>query len=118
MPKTAFIEENQCIGCTKCMAVCPSDAIIGTDKMLHTVLTLDCIGCELCVPACPVDCITLLPMPSEYDLTQLDPSAYRVRHTYIKKRIARRKHRLVQEQKRTAEADQNLDPKAYLASLL
>lgn len=57
----ALIEESACIGCTKCIPACPVDAIIGTGKHMHTVITDLCTGCELCVPACPVDCIKLEP---------------------------------------------------------
>jgi electron transport complex protein RnfB len=55
----AFIDENWCIGCTLCIKVCPTDAIFGTNKQMHTVLEAYCTGCELCLPVCPVDCIEL-----------------------------------------------------------
>ncbi len=58
--KLAVIREHECIGCTKCIQVCPVDAIIGKAKMMHTVINKDCNGCELCIPACPVDCIDML----------------------------------------------------------
>ena len=63
-PRTlARIVEADCIGCTKCIQACPVDAIVGSSKLMHTVIADDCTGCELCVPACPVDCIVLEPMP-------------------------------------------------------
>ncbi|MDZ7920292.1 electron transport complex subunit RsxB [Rhodoferax sp.] len=55
----AFIDENWCIGCTLCLDACPTDAIIGSNKRMHTVLEQHCTGCELCLPVCPVDCILL-----------------------------------------------------------
>jgi electron transport complex protein RnfB len=59
-PRTlAVIDENWCIGCTLCIKVCPTDAILGTNKRMHTVIEPYCTGCELCVPVCPVDCISL-----------------------------------------------------------
>jgi electron transport complex protein RnfB len=59
-PRTvAVIDENWCIGCTLCIEVCPTDAILGTHKRMHTVIEPYCTGCELCVPVCPVDCISL-----------------------------------------------------------
>jgi len=59
IPKVATIREDECIGCTRCIQVCPTDAIIGAAKQMHTVIEYDCTGCELCVPACPVDCIDM-----------------------------------------------------------
>ena len=65
----AIIREDECIGCTKCISACPVDAIIGSGKLMHTVLTDLCTGCELCIPPCPVDCIDLVedlqPLPTE-----------------------------------------------------
>lgn len=57
----AIIREDECIGCTKCINACPVDAIIGSGKMMHSILTDLCTGCELCIPPCPVDCIDLVP---------------------------------------------------------
>lgn len=59
--RLAFIREDECIGCTKCIQACPVDAIIGAPKLMHTVVAELCTGCELCLPPCPVDCIELLP---------------------------------------------------------
>jgi electron transport complex protein RnfB len=60
VPRTvAFIDENWCIGCTLCIKACPTDAILGSNKLMHTVIEACCTGCELCVPVCPVDCIEL-----------------------------------------------------------
>jgi Na+-translocating ferredoxin:NAD+ oxidoreductase subunit B len=55
----AWIDENWCIGCTLCLDVCPTDAIVGSNKLMHTVIEQHCTGCELCLPVCPVDCIEL-----------------------------------------------------------
>jgi electron transport complex protein RnfB len=55
----AVIDENWCIGCTLCLDVCPTDAILGGNKRMHTVIEAFCTGCELCLPVCPVDCIAL-----------------------------------------------------------
>ncbi len=58
----ARIREADCIGCTKCLPVCPVDAIIGGPKLMHTVIDRECSGCDLCLAACPVDCIDMLPL--------------------------------------------------------
>ena len=60
-PRTvAVIDEAWCIGCTLCLPVCPTDAIVGSNKRMHSVIEEHCTGCELCLPVCPVDCIALV----------------------------------------------------------
>ncbi|MCG5549335.1 electron transport complex subunit RsxC [Halorhodospira halochloris] len=61
-PVVAFIDEQRCIGCTRCLPACPVDAIIGAPRQMHTVLSDECTGCKLCVTACPMDCITMQPV--------------------------------------------------------
>ncbi|WP_038342109.1 RnfABCDGE type electron transport complex subunit B [Acinetobacter sp. A47] len=79
----AVIREDECIGCTKCISACPVDAIIGSGKLMHSILTDLCTGCELCIPPCPVDCIDLvadhkaLPTTAQRKLEQDD-----LRHRY------------------------------------
>ena len=59
-PRVAIIDEDTCIGCTKCIQACPVDAIVGAAKLMHSVVTQECTGCELCIPPCPVDCIAMV----------------------------------------------------------
>jgi electron transport complex protein RnfB len=59
--EVALIDEEVCIGCTKCIAACPVDAIVGASKMMHTIIADECSGCELCIAPCPVDCISMVP---------------------------------------------------------
>jgi electron transport complex protein RnfB len=59
--RVAVIDEARCIGCTLCIQACPVDAIVGSAKLMHTVVSELCSGCDLCVPPCPVDCIEMLP---------------------------------------------------------
>ncbi len=56
-----WIDESWCIGCTLCIKACPTDAIVGTNKRMHTIIEPWCTGCELCLPVCPVDCIRTEP---------------------------------------------------------
>jgi len=60
--KVAYIREDECIGCTKCIQACPVDAILGAAKQMHTVIVSECTGCDLCVEPCPVDCIDMIPV--------------------------------------------------------
>lgn len=71
-PKVAFIIEEDCIGCTKCIQACPVDAIIGTTKQMHTVIVDECTGCDLCVAPCPVDCIEMRPIETTKQSWQWD----------------------------------------------
>lgn len=65
------IVEADCIGCTKCIQVCPVDAIVGAAKHMHTVILDECTGCDLCIPACPVDCIIQIPAPMPAQLQRI-----------------------------------------------
>ena len=65
-PKSvAVIIEADCIGCAKCIPACPVDAILGANKLMHTVIASQCTGCELCIAPCPVDCIVMQPVPEK-----------------------------------------------------
>jgi electron transport complex protein RnfB len=59
----AVIDEQTCIGCTKCLQACPVDAIVGAAKQLHGILRSECTGCELCRAPCPVGSIRMEPIP-------------------------------------------------------
>jgi electron transport complex protein RnfB len=61
LSSVARIREDECIGCTKCLQACPTDAIYGAAKRMHSVIESECNGCDLCVEPCPVDCIDLIP---------------------------------------------------------
>ncbi len=86
----ARIIEADCIGCTKCIQVCPVDAIVGTGKLMHTVIADQCTGCELCIPACPVDCIIAVPMLQEQQ-DQAHADAARENFRRREARLAREK---------------------------
>ncbi|SUO93438.1 Nitrogen fixation protein rnfB [Suttonella ornithocola] len=60
-PQVAFIIEDWCIGCTRCIKACPVDAILGSNQKMHTIIANECTGCELCVEPCPVNCIVMKP---------------------------------------------------------
>lgn len=88
--QVAHIRAAECIGCTKCIQACPFDAIIGSARYLHTVLTEACTGCGLCVSPCPVDCIEMIP-GMQCDLKQAGA------------RVKARKQRLQKAEKQQAE---------------
>lgn len=68
----AYIHEDLCIGCTKCIQACPVDAIMGATRQMHTIIADECTGCDLCVEPCPVDCIEMIPVPTQRDNWQWD----------------------------------------------
>lgn len=63
--QVAYIREDECIGCTKCIQACPVDAILGAARQMHTVIVSECTGCDLCVEPCPVDCIEMRPVTGD-----------------------------------------------------
>ena len=73
----AFIIEQDCIGCVKCIVACPVDAIVGAAKFMHTVISSECTGCELCLAPCPVDCIIMKPVDNNTERTQKSAQAKR-----------------------------------------
>ena len=84
----AWIDEAVCIGCARCLDDCPTDAIVGARKRMHTVIAADCTGCELCLPLCPVDCIHVAPVPPAVDAVA-EASRFRRLHELRRARLAR-----------------------------
>lgn len=80
----AIIREDDCIGCTKCIPACPVDAIIGTAKHMHSIITELCTGCELCLAPCPVDCIDLVEHPRHIDDSTRQKEQAHLRQRYHK----------------------------------
>lgn len=62
-PRVAFVKEATCIGCTRCFKACPTDAIVGAPKMIHTVIANACTGCNACIDACPTECLEMQEIP-------------------------------------------------------
>jgi electron transport complex protein RnfB len=81
----AVIDEAYCIGCTLCIQACPVDAIVGANKLMHTVLADRCTGCDLCVSPCPVDCIDMV--PANRDWTPIDAARAREHHGRRQQRL-------------------------------
>jgi electron transport complex protein RnfB len=112
-PKSvAFIIEKDCIGCVKCIAACPIDAILGAAKFMHTIIASECTGCELCLAPCPVDCIVMIPLPEQPALTQAQ------KHT--RTQLAKRRYdaRCLRKEKENAEkAERAKQQRANLVKL-
>jgi electron transport complex protein RnfB len=88
-PSRVRIDEDLCIGCTKCIQACPVDAIIGTSKAMHSIIPSECMGCDLCIPVCPVDCIHPYPVTEPHH-----------NRTYLAEQFAKKTARHIQAEQR------------------
>lgn len=109
-PAVARIIEADCIGCFKCVQVCPTDAIIGAPKLMHTVIASDCSGCELCLPVCPTDCIAMVPRAPSLPAPAALARRWRVRYRRHVERRTRERHD--RESARQAKTSTGLKEKA------
>jgi len=112
-PRLARIREAECVGCTKCIQACPVDAIVGSGKLMHAVITTECTGCGLCVEPCPVDCIELIPIPEfRYD-KDLARQRFNARQSRLLREEQDKQHAYREKRRLAAKtADELLDAKA------
>lgn len=61
-PEHAYIIEDLCIGCTRCIRECTTDSILGANKLMHTIIVDTCHGCGKCVEVCPTEAILMVPI--------------------------------------------------------
>jgi NADH:ubiquinone oxidoreductase subunit F (NADH-binding)/(2Fe-2S) ferredoxin len=54
---TYHILEDTCNGCHACYKNCPTSAIIGEPKKLHTIIQDKCIKCGMCFDVCRFDAV-------------------------------------------------------------
>jgi Na+-translocating ferredoxin:NAD+ oxidoreductase subunit B len=103
-PGVAWIDQDACIGCARCLPACPVDAIIGAQRYLHTVLERSCNGCGLCIASCPVDCIVMRPRAAaEPAPGPAENRAHYEGHRARSHRSAEERSALLTERKRTAQ---------------
>lgn len=107
------INPNTCIGCRKCVTVCPTNAIVGAPKRLHGVVTDWCTGCALCVVACPVDCIEMVPAPFEWTRERA-----MIARQHYREKLNREKQRQVEREARLDAQSATDKKKALLADIL
>ncbi len=93
--RVARIDPQACIGCARCLPPCPVDAILGAQRVLHSVIADWCTGCELCLPACPVDCIHMDARTAAQP--EPEPAASRRRHRAHQARPGERAARRARE---------------------
>ena len=63
VPMIAEVHEELCIGCTKCFKVCPTDAVLGAAKHIHSVFREACTACGKCIDVCPTEATRMIPVP-------------------------------------------------------
>jgi Na+-translocating ferredoxin:NAD+ oxidoreductase subunit B len=117
----ALIDEAACIGCAACLPVCPTDAIIGASKRMHTVIADECTGCELCIIACPVDCIALVPAVTTANRVHTTLAERAAQVTVLKQSYDAHKARFLERAEAKAEVHAPKvmpDKKALLAAIL
>jgi len=48
-----YIDPDECVGCVLCAKKCPTDAIEGANKVVHTIDPDQCTHCGTCFYVCP-----------------------------------------------------------------
>ena len=108
-PRVAWIDESRCVGCARCLAPCPVDAIVGAAKQMHTVLAEFCTGCELCLAPCPVDCIEMRPgQPPAADQPARNRERFEAHSARLTRRAADRQRHI--DAKKAAAPRRALEP--------
>jgi heterodisulfide reductase subunit A len=74
-PVVAWVDQELCNACGRCVRVCPYHAIAGGDakqKIKATVIEAMCQGCGTCAPECTRDAITIRHFTDQQLLAQVD----------------------------------------------
>lgn len=53
----AYYITDKCIGCTSCVNICPTGAVAGEKKKLHSINGEYCIACGTCGRICPKEAV-------------------------------------------------------------
>lgn len=58
-PLCSYEISDACTGCMVCKNKCPTDAIVGDKKQVHTIVEDKCIRCGVCRDACKYDAVVV-----------------------------------------------------------
>ncbi|CEK09294.1 RnfABCDGE type electron transport complex subunit B [Legionella hackeliae] len=117
-PSVASIREAECIGCTKCIQACPVDAIIGSGKLMHSIVAHECTGCGLCVEPCPVDCIDLVILPEPAYDRELARQRFNERQARLLREEQEKQHSYREKRQLAKKEDDSQDMKAKQTYIL
>jgi len=56
---TLLLDEKKCIGCGKCLEVCPHDVFSMEDRRAGIINKGNCMECGACSKNCPVEAISV-----------------------------------------------------------
>ncbi len=73
-PVLAFVHQDICDGCEKCLDSCPKKAISMNDKGKAEVNETLCLGCGSCIASCPLEAIDLNYYTNEQLYAQIEAS--------------------------------------------
>jgi len=69
----AFVNEDLCTGCAKCVDVCPFQAItVDEEKAIANIIEAKCNGCGSCASTCPVGAMQLKHFKDEQILAMIE----------------------------------------------
>ena len=85
-PVVAWVDQELCNACGRCVSVCPYNAIIGGDakkKIKAEVIEALCQGCGTCAPECKPNAITINHFTDEQLIAQVDAALAHKPHEKI-----------------------------------
>ncbi len=69
----AYVNEELCTGCAKCVDVCPFQAItLDEERSLANIIEAKCNGCGSCASTCPVGAMQLKHFKDEQILAMIE----------------------------------------------
>jgi electron transport complex protein RnfB len=117
LPQVALIHETTCIGCTKCIQACPVDAIVGSRKQMHHVITNECTGCGLCLEPCPMDCIEMQVIEKPLYDKEAAKNSFEARQMRLDKKAREKQSQYVAKTATVEKSDENYK-KNYIQAAL